>query len=409
MNVSFVNNAYHLGGAETVVRQLHYGLLKQGHQSRFYIAKDKNTPRLPGVVPMYPRLLSLLYYSRFHELVDRWAPRQQWTDRTFRKIADDPSEVVHIHNFHGTYASLESLLFLAARKPVVWTFHRFWAITGGCDHPGDCRRYFDHCGQCPRVNEWPLNGVDDTTEQLKKKRELLTGSPIHIVSPSKHLARTVAESPIGRNWKITCIPNGVDPNEFSYQRKHDVKFRQSLGLKPDAKVVLIVNRNFQDSTKGYQTIRDALPMIDPRGAQFVFAGGNSDWAIRQLPGHFSCVDMGFITSRGRIAELYEAADIFLYSSPGENFPCVILEAMSAQCCVVSTPTDGVIEQIEHGVSGLIADSFQPEDLAKTLSYALSSQDKLREYAQSARKRVDENFTEAGMIQAHLSLYQSLVS
>jgi glycosyltransferase involved in cell wall biosynthesis len=409
MKVSFVNNSYHLGGAETVVRQLHFGLIEAGHQSRVYFAAGKEKPRLPGVVPMYPRLLSRLFYSRFRDLVERGAPHYRWTDRTFRKIADDPSDVVHIHNFHGNYASLESLLYLAARKPVVWTFHRFWGITGGCDHPGNCRRYFDSCGNCPRVNEWPLNGVDDTAEQLKKKRELLTDAPIHIVSPSKHLARTVAESPIGRNWKITCIPNGVDPNEFSYQRKHDAKFRESLGLKPDATVVLIVNRNFQDTVKGYQTIRDALPMIDPRGVQFVFAGGNSDWAVRQLPSQVVCVDMGFITSRSRIADLYEAADIFLYASPGENFPCVILEAMSAQCCVVSTPTDGVIEQIEHGVSGLIADSFEPADLANALSYALSSRDKLRSYAHSARKRVDENFTESGMIEAHLALYRSLVA
>ena len=201
----------------------------------------------------------------------------------------------------------------------------------------------------------------------------------------------------------------MNPNEFSYRRKHDAKFRESLGLNPGAVIVLIVNRNFQDSVKGYETIRQALPLIDPKGVQFVFVGGNSDWAIRQLPANFSCVDLGFVTSRSRIADLYEASDIFLYASPGENFPCVILEAMSAQCCIVSTPTDGVIEQIEHGVSGLIAESFEPAALAKVLSDALSSPDKLPSYAQSARKRVDENFTESGMIQSHLDLYQSLIA
>ena len=237
---------------------------------------------------------------------------------------------------------------------------------------------------------------------------MLADAPIHIVSPSKHLARTVAESPIGRNWKITYIPNGVNPNEFSYKRKHDAKFRQALGLNPDAVIVLVVNRNFQDSVKGYETIRAALPLVDPAGAQFVFVGGNSAWAISQLPASFSCVDLGFITSRSRIADLYEAADIFLFASPGENFPCVIIEAMSAQCCVVSTPTDGVIEQVEHGVSGLIADSFQPVDLANALSNALSSRDKLRNYAEAARKRVDDYFTESGMIKAHLDLYRSLI-
>ena len=39
---------------------------------------------------------------------------------------------------------------------------------------------------------------------------------------------------------------------------------------------------------------------------------------------------------------------FLFASPAENFPCVILEAMASACCVVATPTSGVTEQIEDG-------------------------------------------------------------
>jgi glycosyltransferase involved in cell wall biosynthesis len=408
MNVSYVNSLYHLGGAETVVRQLHFGMLKAGHQSRFYVAEGKRVPHMPGVKTLYPRLFSQLEYSRFNRVMDRWFPHYPWTDRTFRKIADDPSDVVHIHSFHGVYASIESLVYLASKKPVLWTFHRFWGVTGGCDYPGDCRRYLESCGHCPRVDEWPICGVDNTAQQLQKKRELLADAPLHIISPSKHLARTVAASPIGKNWKITCIPNGVDPAEFSYQRKHDAKFRQSLGLHPDATIVLIVNRDFKDQMKGFQTVRDALLMTNPKGAQFVFVGGNSDWAVGQLPAHFARVDMGFVTSRARIAEFYEATDIFLYASPGENFPCAILEAMSAECCIVSTPTDGVIEQIQHGASGLIANTFRPADLAQTLSDAIAQTDKVRAYGQAARKRVDENFTEAGMIDNHVALYRTLL-
>ena len=409
MNVSYVNNLYHLGGAETVVRQLHFGMLKAGHQSRFYVAEGKIIPRLPGVKTLYPRSLSRLEYSRFNRFTDRWFPHYPWTDRAFRKIADDPSDVVHIHSFHGVYATIESLVYLAARKPVLWTFHRFWGMTGGCDYPGDCRRYLDRCGQCPRIDEWPICGVDNTAQQLEKKRELLADAPLHIISPSQHLARTVAASPVGRNWKITYIPNGVDPAEFSYQRKRDPKFRQSLGLSPDATIVLIVNRNFKDPMKGFQTVRDALLMTEPKGAQFVFAGGNSDWAASQLPAHFSRVDMGVVTSRARIAELYEASDIFLYASPGENFPCAILEAMSAECCIVSTPTDGVLEQIQHGASGLIAHTFRPADLAQTLSDAVAHPDQVRAYGRAARQRVDENFTEAMMIDHHVALYRTKMS
>src|SRR5690606_13631238 len=99
--------------------------------------------------------------------------------------------IVHIHSFHGKYASMESLAYLALQKPVVWTFHRFWGVTGGCDHPGHCNKYLAQCGNCPRVTEFPMRGVDDTRIQLSKKIKLLRPLPLQIVSPSLHLSARV--------------------------------------------------------------------------------------------------------------------------------------------------------------------------------------------------------------------------
>jgi glycosyltransferase involved in cell wall biosynthesis len=307
------------------------------------------------------------------------------------------------------YASIESLAYLASRKPVVWTFHRFWGITGGCDHPGDCRRYLDACGNCPRVNEWPICGVDNTAAQLALKLQRITNAPLHIVSPSRHLADKVAGSPVGKQWQITHIPNGVNPLSFGFERKHDPQFRRLLGIDPDATAVLIVNRDFKDPVKGYRTIATALARLKPDKAQFIFAGGNSAWAIGNLGGGLSCIDMGYVSSRQRMAELYEAADIFLYSSPGENFPCAIIEAMSAKCCVVSTPTDGVIEQVQNNASGIVSSSFSGEDLAKALEFALASPEKCRAYADAARQRVEAEFSERQMIETHFALYRKLIS
>ena len=408
MKIDLVNNQYQLGGAETVMLQLHRGLIESGHESRVHVAEGKTYPNDRTIVPLYPRLLSRLSHTRFHGVIEALAPRAAWTERAFNKLGAIPEGVVHIHNFHGLYAGIQSLASVAARRPVVWTFHRFWGITGGCDHPGDCTRYRDACGDCPRVEEWPICGRDNTAEQLRLKLEHLSPARLHIVSPSRHLARKVSESLVGRDWPITVIPNGVDPAQFGFKRKRDPEFRRRLGLDPGAKVVLIVNRNFQDPIKGYPLLQSALPLLNPSGVQFAFAGGNSDWAIRQLPPSFQCVDLGYVASRSHLAELYEAADIFLFSSPGENFPCVTLEAMSAKCCVVSTPTDGVIEQIEQGRSGLISPSFQAEDLAATLDFAIAHPLKVQEYADAARLRVEREFSEENMLARHLDLYRSLL-
>jgi glycosyltransferase involved in cell wall biosynthesis len=409
MNIGFVNNNYQLGGAETVVQQLFAGCTKAGHRAKFYVSDGKSYPWRRGVRPLYPRILSWLDHSRFRSTIDQLAPRAIWTDRAFQKLSNGRSDILHIHAFHGTYATIESLAQLAKKKPVVWTFHRFWGITGGCDHPGECRRYLESCGNCPRVNEWPICGADNTETQLRKKVNYLAGQPLNIVSPSRHLATSIKQSRVGRSWRVSHIPNGVDPDCFRFSRKQDPEFRRSLGLSASGTVVLIVNRNFRDPVKGFAVIERALHEL-PRvaGVQFAFAGEHSDWAIGLLPKTLDAIDLGYVSSRDQMGNLFEAADIFLYSSPGENFPCVILEAMSSKCCVVSTPTDGVLEQIEDGVSGVIASSFDPTCLVEALRRAIEDIDLRRTCGEAARERVRNRFSESKMIEDYLALYKEVL-
>ena len=408
MKIALVNNQYQLGGAETVVRQLHCGLRKAGHDSRLHVAWGKTYPKGEFVVPFYPRLLSHLDMSRFHDIVDTLAPRTVWTDRAFRKLARSRSEIFHVHNFHGDYASIQSLAHVAHRKPVVWTFHAFWGITGGCDHPRKCMRYNEACGDCQHLNEWPLGEEDTTAEQLASKLEHLAPAPLTIVSPSQHLAEKVGNSQVGRQWRVVHIPNGVDPTQFSFARKHDPEFRKSLGLDPDATIVLIVNRNFKDPNKGFGLITEALSTVDPKGVQIVVAGQASIYAVNRIPEEFKVVDAGYIESRYQLAELFEAADIFLFASAAENFPCVILEAMSSKCCVVSTPTSGVTEQIQHRKSGYLAFSLSASSLADALNEALANPDVRLNCGENARCRVEAGFSEEGMIARHIELYQDLL-
>ncbi len=401
MKVTFVNNQAQLGGAETVVQQLWRGF----PGSRLRVAAGKTYP--PGVEPLYPRVLSRLSHTRLHRWVERAFPRFAWTDVAFRRLAGSDADIIHLHSFHGDYASIESLAFLAQRKPVVWTFHRFWGITGGCDHPADCEKFKAACGECPLVHEWPMNGVDDTAEALERKACVLGPTPLCIVAPSQHLAQKVRDSRVGCRWRVEHIPNGVDPARFTGARKHDLAFRREMRLEPGRTCALVVNRDFRDPLKGFATIEAALVALPAMSLQVVLAGGNAEWAASRLPARHAPMAAGYLTDRDALARWYEAADIFLYASPRENFPCVILEAMASECCVVSTPTDGVLEQVEHGYSGWLAESFAPEDLARVLLQVLDSGESCRRVGQVARERVVRNFSEAGMIEAHRRLYEEL--
>ena len=409
LNIAFVNNQYQLGGAETVVHQLRAGLAQAGHVSHLHVAQGKTYPVNDGVVPLYPRWLSRLSHSRAHPLVERLFPRGPWTDRAFRQLANDSADLIHVHNFHGDYARVPSLAGLARAKPLVWTFHAFWGITGGCDHPKSCERYQGACGQCPQLGKWPLGRVDRTADQLQQKLRWWAGLPLHVVAPSRHLAARVRASQVGRGWHVHHIPNGVDPARFSFARKRDPQFRASLGLRPASTVILVANRNFRDAEKGFPMARQALEMMPSGPVQVVLAGLESDWAAAQLSPQAECLSLGYVASRQKMAELYEAADIFLFASQAENFPCVILEAMSAKCCVVATPTGGVVEQIEPGRTGLLAGHISGKSLGLSLREALAAPEQCRIYGEQARREVEAHFSEERMVQRHLDLYARMIS
>jgi glycosyltransferase involved in cell wall biosynthesis len=393
VNVLLVNNQLQLGGAETVIQQLNDGLLDAGHGSRICVAEGASYPA--GVIPLYPRLLSRLYHSRMHSLTERYFPRYQWTDRRFRKLAEYDADIVHLHNFHGNYASIESLGHVAARKKLIWTFHALWGVTGGCDHPRDCMRYQDKCGACPQIGEWAVGPVDRTAEELQGKMRWLSSLPLHVVAPSRWLADIVGASQVGRGWKVRVIPNGVDPAQFSATAERPT----------DRVTILVVNRDFAAGYKGYGMVKQALSMIRPAGIRIVLAGQNSAPAAAELSRSFECRDAGYVSERDALARSYAEADIFLFASEAENFPCVVLEAMASGCCVVATPTGGVLEQIENGRSGFLARAISGESLGEALQAALGDAALRKQLGKTARERVTANFTEARMIGSYLDLYR----
>ena len=399
MKILHVNSLLRLGGAETVLRQL----LRNFPEAEVAVAGGKSFP--PGVHSLYPRALARLYHSRWHQLTERLAPRDRWTNRAFRRLARGPHDLIHLHNFHGRYATIDSLARVARRKPLVWTFHALWGVTGGCDHPRDCRGFLAACGHCPQLGRWPLGLMDDTAAQLEAKLSMLAPLPLQIITPSRWMADTVRSSPVGREWRVHHIPNAVDAQLV---RALD---RAPRGPRPAERfVILLVNRNFRDEQKGFPIAREALREVAAASglgpaarARVVLAGEHSAWAAGELR-EWDCEAAGYVSEPDALAALYARADIFLFASPAENFPCVILEAMAGSLCVVATPTGGVPEQIESGMSGLLAREISGAALAEALAEACGDPEKRARLGAAARDRVNREFSEESFAARHREVY-----
>jgi glycosyltransferase involved in cell wall biosynthesis len=390
MKILLVNNQLQLGGAETVIRQLRSRL----PNTRLLVAE---TPDWSAEV-MYPRLLSRFRRTRFHNLVEATFPMFEWTNRRFAKLRNDPADIIHIHNFHGQYASVEALAELTSVKPVVWTFHGLWGITGGCDHPKECQGYLNQCGHCPQLGLWPIGEIDRTADELDRKICAISGLAINVIAPSRYFYNTILSSQVGKRWKVHHIPNGIDASSFAPAQAKSQRLK-----------VLIVNRNFQDPHKGFRFVEEALNLLDSADVELTFAGLNSSWAIAQLKSKYETRDLGYISDRRTMSELYAESHLFLFASPAENFPCVILEAMASGCCVVATPSGGVIEQIMDAQTGFLATEISAKALAIALNRALEVPKEISKIGLNARRSVIEKFSEDAMIEAHVRLYDTLIS
>jgi glycosyltransferase involved in cell wall biosynthesis len=193
---------------------------------------------------------------------------------------------------------------------------------------------------------------------------------------------------------------------FDPNRKQDQSLRTQLGLHPTWPIILVVNRNFQDPQKGYDMVEEALRGLAPGNLQVVLVGQQSSWAAARLPHH--CLAIDYVRCPEQLAHYYNAADYFLFASPAETFPCVVLEAMAAACCVISTPTNGVLEQIENGHTGWIAAEMSGASLGAALQEALSRPELSRKLGLAACSEAAEQFSEARMVERYLSLYEEII-
>jgi glycosyltransferase involved in cell wall biosynthesis len=193
---------------------------------------------------------------------------------------------------------------------------------------------------------------------------------------------------------VSC-PNHINSRRFTP--------RQNFGKKLE---LLVVNRNFKDPQKGFETMKDILSRIDRREFELTLVGSNSDWAAKGVKRGIEARNVEYLYDQETLARLYGESEIFCLRRRPRIF--LILEAVAAGCCVVATPSGGVVEQISHEETGFLASKISGDSLAEALSAVLTDRSKIKEVGLRARRAVIERFSEDRMIEIHQKIYQSMM-
>lgn len=197
-----------------------------------------------------------------------------------------------------------------------------------------------------------------------------------IVAPSERLAGLIRSHAPEANPIL--IPNGIDPDLY----RSDC---------PRARRILVVSRLFE--RKGVQHLLEALTGTDLDHEVHIVGTGpylpSLEAQVRQRG--LSVTFHGWMDHDSpRFRELYETSSIFVCPSEAENFPIVLLEAMSAGLAIVTTRGTGCDEVV--GDAAVLVPAGDPLALRQALVELAHDPDRCRRLGAAARKRLEDRFS-----------------
>jgi glycosyltransferase involved in cell wall biosynthesis len=209
--------------------------------------------------------------------------------------------------------------------------------------------------------------------------------------------------------KIRVIHNGVDVRKFQPARNKR-KAKEELGFSPDDIAILSVGRLY--ARKGLFTLIESMPAVVRkfRNAKFIISGKGQSNEMKKLVNHAkrlgvedNIIFTGYFPD-SKLPRLYQAADVFAFSTFYENLPFAVLEALSSGLPVVTTNVGGIPEMIESGRNGFLVQPFNSRELADRVLYYLEHPAATSEMAFLARKTILERFDWRLIVKKVLKVY-----
>jgi glycosyltransferase involved in cell wall biosynthesis len=185
---------------------------------------------------------------------------------------------------------------------------------------------------------------------LRRVRDATLGSAAHVLCPSDFLRDLTISWGVARG-RVSVLPNAAPPPPAHQDRD---ALRASFGIRGPT---LAFAGRFAPQ-KSLEILVGAADRVE--GVSLLMAGDGDpppvDGNVRLLGP----------LARGRVLELFAAADAAVLSSSWENFPHSLVEALSVGTPVIATQVGGVAEIVEDGRNGLLVPPNDVEAFAAAI-------------------------------------------
>lgn len=346
--------------------QIHKYLQKCGHTSHFAVRYKNNIDRnIHKIGNTITWKIDDIFISRVESVLGlRSLFPISGKTLLFKKYFWE-SDVIHLHVIHGVpFFSLLLLPVISRLKPIVWTIHDPWIMTGHCIYPMNCDRWKTGCGNCPDLSLPFSVSHDFTSLSWKIKRILVKYSKVTLLS-SFWMKTMIDQSPILQNCPCKVVTFGLDLKKFTPKNKEEC--RKILHIPEDSHVIMFRFMGNGDKLKGWSYIKEALNamnLIKPTYIITTQMKGSSQF----LDSKFNCVELGLVPDHDMMITILSAADILLMPSEAESFGMMAVESMACGTPVIvfnGTALETVVHAPVGGIS-VPKDSMSLKDAIENL-------------------------------------------
>lgn len=229
-----------------------------------------------------------------------------------------------------------------------------------------------------------------------------------IIAPSESIAELITDR--GVVEPIEVIPTGVDVDFFA--TGNGKRIRDEYRIPEKTPLIGHLGRLAPEKNLDYLAKAVSLYLQkDDRSMFIVAGGGSSEDNIRKV---FEDADqsdrliMAGVVKGQKLADIYNAMDIFVFASKSETQGMVLTEAMAAGTPIVALDASGVREVVEDNRNGRLLPHDADQDMfADAISEFFQSEDKARRWRKETTHTADA-FSRESSVKKLIRLYTSVI-
>jgi N-acetyl-alpha-D-glucosaminyl L-malate synthase BshA len=191
----------------------------------------------------------------------------------------------------------------------------------------------------------------------------------------------------GINREIEVIPNFIHLGKTDMRGKEELR---SEYAEADERILVHIS-NFRPVKRIHEVVEVFAGIRKQVKSKLIMVGDGPERSrVEQFcREHHLCDEVVFLGNVKNPMEVLSIADLFILPSESESFGLSALEAMAHGVPVISTNTGGLPEVNRHGVTGMMSNVGDVEDMIKNSVYLLSDTLRLERFRQKALDRAKE--------------------